>query len=269
MTTIFTKCLLTTTNKTRIVFMKNEYEERPTTHRTVRDLSAQDLAYLQAQYAHVADILRDYYGEIVWQQSQSPMDELVSCILSQSTTDTNRDRAFAALKQAFPTWDGLANAPLADVIEAIRPAGLANQKAPRIQNALRKIFAERGEYAIDFLGDMPTTEAKAWLTSIEGVGPKTAAIVLCFAFNRPAFPVDTHIHRVSKRIGFISEKTSADDAHAIMEAIVPPQAYYSFHLHLIRLGREICTARHAYCERCPLTAHCHYYSVHRIAHDST
>lgn len=248
--------------------MENEYQ-RPTTYRTVRDLSAQDMAYLQAQYAHIAPILHDYYGDIIWQQGQSPMDELVSCILSQSTTDANRDRGFALLKEKFPTWDAVANAPTADVVEAIRPAGLANQKAPRIQNALRKIFAEQGDYNIDFLADMPIPEAKAWLTSIDGVGPKTAAIVLCFAFNRPAFPVDTHIHRVCKRIGFLSDKTSADDAHDIMEAIVPPQAYYAFHLYLIRLGREICTARRAHCEKCPLTAHCHYYhSVYRTAHDS-
>ena len=240
----------------------------PTTYRALRDLSEQDLAYLQDKYAHIAPILHDFHGDIVWEQGQSPMDELVSCILSQSTTDANRDRGFALLKEAFPTWEDVANAPTPDVVDAIRPAGLANQKAPRIQRALQKIFAEHGDYNIDFLADIPIDEAKAWLMSIDGVGPKTAAIVMCFAFNRPAFPVDTHIHRVSKRIGFLSEKTSADEAHPIMEAIVPPQAYYAFHLHLIRLGREICTARRAHCEQCPLTAHCRYYkTVYRISHE--
>ncbi len=248
--------------------MENNHELSPT-YRSLRDLSAQDLAYLQAKYVAIAPILHNFYGEIVWQQGQSPMDELVSCILSQSTTDANRDRGFALLKQAFPTWDEVANASTPDVVDAIRPAGLANQKAPRIQNALRRIFAEQGAYNIDFLADISIEEAKKWLMSIDGVGPKTAAIVMCFAFNRPAFPVDTHIHRVSRRLGFLSDKTSADEAHPIMEAIVPPQAYYAFHLHLIRLGREICTARRAHCEKCPLTAHCHYYrNVYRMSHES-
>jgi endonuclease-3 len=102
-------------------------------------------------------------------------------------------------------------------------------------------------------------EARAWLTSLNGIGPKTAAIVLCFAFNRPAFPVDTHIHRVSQRIGFIPEGISAEKAHPMMEAIVPPEDYYAFHLNLIRHGREMCRARNPMCERCPLTAHCDYY----------
>jgi endonuclease-3 len=246
----------------------NNVHNLPTTYRTLRDLSAQDLAYLQEKYADIAPILLNFYGDIVWGQGQSPMDELVSCILSQSTTDANRDRGFALLKEAFPTWDDVANAPTPDVVEAIRPAGLANQKAPRIQNALRRIFSERGDYNIDFLANIPIAEAKAWLMSIDGVGPKTAAIVMCFAFNRPAFPVDTHIHRVSQRLGFLSDKTSADDAHPIMEAIVPPHAYYAFHLHLIRLGREICTARRAHCDQCPLTAYCRYYqTVYRTSHE--
>lgn len=240
----------------------------PPTYRTLREYSPEDISAHRRNYAHIAPLLFALHGAIIWQQGQSPMDELVSCILSQSTTDANRDRGFEALKQAFPTWGALADAPLEAVVEAIRPAGLANQKAPRIQNALRQIFAERGAYSIDFLADLPMDEAKAWLMHLDGVGPKTAAIVMCFAFNRPAFPVDTHIHRVCQRIGFISEKTSAEEAHPIMEAIIPQDAYYAFHLHLIRLGREICTARRAYCDRCPITAHCRYYqTVYRKAND--
>jgi endonuclease III len=107
---------------------------------------------------------------------------------------------------------------------------------------------------------MPIDEAKTWLTSLNGIGPKTAAIVLCFAYNRPAFPVDTHVHRLGKRIGFIPEKMNAEKAHPLMEAIVPPEAYYEFHINLIRHGREVCAARRPECERCPLTAHCDYFA---------
>lgn len=187
------------------------------------------------------------------------MDELISCILSQSTSDTNRDRGFAALKEKYATWQDVVDAPESELIETIRSAGLANQKGPRIQKTLKRIYEERGNYDIDFLIDMPIDEAKAWLTALDGIGPKTAAIVLCFAFGLPAFPVDTHVHRVGKRIGFLPEKTSADKAHPIMEAIVPESAYYAFHIHLIWHGREICKARGPICERCPLTAHCDYY----------
>lgn len=211
------------------------------------------------KYQPVAQLLMEQYGRPTWRPSLPPLDELIDCILSQSTNDTNRDRAFAALKAAFPSWEAVMNADTERVIEAIRPAGLANQKAPRIQNVLRSIYNERGELSIDFLAELPLDEAKAWLMKLDGVGPKTAAIVLCFAFDRPAFPVDTHVHRLSQRIGFIPQGTSADKAHPAMEAIVPPEDYYAFHLNLIRHGREVCHARRPACERCPLTAHCDYY----------
>jgi endonuclease-3 len=189
------------------------------------------------------------------------MDELISCILSQNTSDVNRDRGFDALKARYPTWEAVRDAPVDELIETIRPAGLANQKAPRIQAVLRYITDNNGTPSINFLADMPLEEARAWLTSLNGIGPKTAAIVLCFAFNRPAFPVDTHIHRVSQRIGFLPEGISADRAHPAMEAIVPAGDYYAFHLNLIRHGREVCRARNPLCERCPLTAHCDYYQT--------
>ncbi|MBE0690087.1 MAG: endonuclease III, partial [Anaerolineae bacterium] len=143
--------------------------------------------------------------------------------------------------------------------EAIKPAGLANQKAPRIQQVLRRIYADRGELSIDFLRDLDLEVARKWLVDLDGVGPKTAAIVLCFAFNLPAFPVDTHIHRVGQRIGFIPPKMGADKAHPYMEAIIPPEDYYAFHLQVIWHGRQICQARRPACERCPLTDQCDYY----------
>ena len=218
-----------------------------------------DFERRQAKYAPVAALLNEMFGRPDWRPFLPPLDELIDCILSQNTNDDNRDRAFSALKAAFPTWEAVMNAPSEAVITAIKPAGLSNQKGPRIQEVLRRVYAERGELNIDFLADLPIVEAKAWLTGLHGVGPKTAAIVLCFAFQRPAFPVDTHIHRVGQRIGFLPQGISADNAHPVMEAIVPPEDYFSFHLNLIRLGREICHARHPRCEVCPLTPFCDYY----------
>jgi len=213
----------------------------------------------QAKYAPVAKALREVYGELQWHPGQGGMDELVSCILSQNTNDTNRDRGFSALKDRYPTWQDVVDAPTDEVIDTIRPAGLANQKAPRIQNALEIIYAERGEYNIDFLADMDPEDAKTWLTNIKGIGPKTAAIVLCFAYDMPAFPVDTHVHRTGKRIGFLPEEITADRAHTVMEAIVPPSDYFAFHIYLIRHGRDTCNARTPHCERCPIAQHCDYY----------
>jgi endonuclease-3 len=219
-----------------------------------------DLAVQKAKYAAVAQLLEALYGRPQWQPpAHTALDELVDCILSQSTNDANRDRAFAGLRAAFPDWDAVMNAPTESVVDAIKPAGLANQKAPRIQQVLRTIYAERGELNIDFLREMPLEQAKAWLTALDGVGPKTAAIVLCFAFGLPAFPVDTHIYRVGQRIGFIPEKMNADKAHDRMEAIIPGEDHYPFHLQVIWHGRQVCTARKAMCDRCPLTTLCNYY----------
>ncbi len=220
-----------------------------------------DFERRKAKYEPVSKALYASYGYPQWRQALPPLDELIDCILSQSTTDLNRDRAFAALKARFPDWEAVMNAPEPEVIEAIKPAGLANQKGPRIQGVLRRIYDERGELNIDFLGSLSVEDAKKWLTSLDGVGPKTAAIVLCFAFDRPAFPVDTHVHRLGQRIGFLPEGISADKAHPVMEAIVPPKDYYPFHLNLIWHGREVCNARSPHCERCPLTEYCDYFQT--------
>lgn len=225
------------------------------------DFNIADFERRKAKYAPVAQLLGDLYGVPTWRAWLPPLDELIDCILSQSTTDANRDRAFEALKARFPTWEAVRDAALPEVIDTIRPAGLANQKGPRIQNVLRTISEQRDALSLDFLADMPLDEARAWLVSLDGVGPKTAAIVLCFAFNRPAFPVDTHVHRVGQRIGFLPTGISADKAHPVMEAIVPPEDYYAFHLNVIRHGREVCKARRPECERCPLTDYCDYFQA--------
>lgn len=212
----------------------------------------------KSKYDPISATLTEVYGKLNWSRNLDGMDELISCILSQSTNDTNRDRAFERLKSRFPSWDAVRSAAIDDLIEAIKPAGLANQKAPRIQDVLGVIVDKVGEYSIDFLDDLSIEDAKNWLVSLKGVGPKTAAIVLCFAYGRPAFPVDTHIFRVSKRIGFLPEKMSANDAHPVMEAIVPADDYYQFHIQLIQHGRDTCHARKPACDRCPLGENCDY-----------
>jgi endonuclease III len=212
----------------------------------------------QAKYRQVQPLLEASYGRKE-PSLHDGMDELVSCILSQSTTDANRDRGFEALKTKYDSWAAVHHAPEADLIDTIRPAGLANSKGPYIQGALAAIYDERGEYNIDFLQDLAPKDAKKWLQNLPGVGPKTAAIVLCFGYNMAAFPVDTHVHRVGKRIGFLPPKISANKAHDHMEAITPPEDYYAFHLQLIYHGRAICKARNPQCDQCPVAQHCDYF----------
>lgn len=215
---------------------------------------------LEQKAQEVRARLLSAYGEPVWRNRLPPLDELVSTILSQNTNDDNRDLAFDRLQQALPSWQQVRDAPAEAVIEAIRPAGLANQKGPRIQAALRKISAEHGQLDLDFLADRPAQEVHEWLTGIKGVGPKTAAIVMLFSLDMPAFPVDTHIHRVSGRLGLRPEGASAEKSHQILADLFPPSAYYDVHLNLIRHGREICTARKPDCAKCMLTDLCDYYA---------
>jgi endonuclease-3 len=187
------------------------------------------------------------------------VDELVNTIISQNTNDVLRDQAFSTLRKRFATWEQVRDAPVEEVEDAIRIAGLSQTKAPRIQGALRQITLERGRISLQFLRDFELEEARKWLTNIKGVGPKTAAIVLLFALNRPAFPVDTHIWRVSKRVGLIPKSTSRENAHSLLEAALPPDTYYSAHLNIIRLGREVCQARKPKCEGCVLRELCAYH----------
>ena len=206
----------------------------------------------------IHNILLDVFGQPTWRTPLPPVDELVSTILSQNTNDLNRDRAFNALQTKFPTWEAVRDAKTKDVIAAIRPAGLANQKGPRIQKILHAITEERGSLDLSFLKDLPLEEARSWLTRFKGVGPKTAAIVLCFSLNRPAFPVDTHIYRVTGRIGLLPAKMTVEQAHPYLEGLFPPETYYAAHLNLIRLGREICHARKPDCPNCPIRKLCDY-----------
>jgi endonuclease-3 len=195
----------------------------------------------------------------VWRTHLPPLDELVTTILTQNTNDRNRDRAYQQLRARFPTWEAVRDAEPQAVIDAIRTAGLANQKGPRLQQALRSISAERGDLSLDFLRSLPREAARAWLLRFKGVGPKTASIVLQFSLGVPAFPVDTHIYRVSGRLGLRPVKATREATHRILADLLPPQAYYAAHLNLIRHGREVCHARRPECGGCVLRRMCVYY----------
>jgi endonuclease-3 len=216
------------------------------------------LATLAKLARQVHQRLLDFYGQPVWRSPMPPVDELVSTILSQNTNDSNRDRAFESLRRRFPTWEQVRVADSAAITAAIRPAGLANQKGPRIRQVLLDIHAERGSLDLQFLKNMPLEDARAWLMKFKGVGPKTAAIVLLFSLGRPAFPVDTHIYRVTGRVGLLPATMTVAQAHVHLENLFPPETYYAAHLNIIRLGREICAARKPACSGCPLRSLCKY-----------
>ncbi len=206
----------------------------------------------------VSHRLSEVYGVPQWRQPLPAVDELVCTFLSQNTNDVNRDKAFSALKAHYPTWEAVRDADPQELIDVIRTAGLANQKGPRIQEALKAISAERGEISLEWLRDLPTDQARDWLVNLKGVGPKTAAIVLVFSLGMPAFPVDTHIYRVSGRIGLRPPKLDVVRTHDYLAAAADPADYGPLHLNLIRLGREVCQARKPACWRCPLLDLCQY-----------
>jgi len=226
-------------------------------------LIQKDIEALKEKAIIIYTRLLGLYGIPEWRDPLPAIHELVCTILSQNTNDRNRDVAFNALIARFPTWEAVRDADPNDVINEIRPAGLANQKGPRLQQVLRQITEERGELNLDFLKEYSAQDALDWLTRFKGVGPKTASIVLQFALGIPAFPVDTHIYRVSGRLGLRPEKMTADQAHPHLAALFPPETYGPGHLNLIRLGREICLARKPKCEICPLSDVCDYFQAQK------
>ena len=196
------------------------------------------------------------YGPHPWKTWGPPLGELVATILSQNTTGANADLAYDRLRQAYPTWDLAADAPLSRIAALIRPAGLHRQKARHIRTVLRRIRAERGRASLDFLRRWPTDRIKQYLLALPGVGPKTAACVLCFSLRRPVLPVDTHVCRVSRRLGLIGPRTTAEDAHDLLLPMVPPAQVYTFHVLLIQHGRKTCRARRPDCAACTLRDLC-------------
>lgn len=244
----------------------------------------------------VADSLgamRTMYGRPVWQRVHDPTSELVLTILSQNSADINAERAFDSLRAHFPSagppqglprtlatepsrvnrpgwggtgieggappdWKAIEEAPLPELIDVIRPGGLAPQKAPRIQASLRAVRELRGDHSLEFLGDLPATEALAWLTAISGIGRKTASVMLLFCFGTPLMPVDRHVERVSKRIGLIPPKVDVLAAHVLFLSMLEPGEMYEAHVNLITHGRQTCHARRPACDRCAIAARCRY-----------
>ena len=205
--------------------------------------------------AEVAARLRDRFGPIQRRPGGDLLSILIGTILSQNTSDLNRDRAYSELRRRFPSWEEVLAAPVEDLEAAIRGAGLHRQRARRIKEVLTRLMEERGELSLEFLRDLPDGEAERWLLSLPGVGKKTAYIVLLFGLGRPFFPVDTHIARVTRRLGLVGPK---QEPHAALAPLVPEGKELELHLHLIRLGREICRARRPRCRDCPLSDLCQY-----------
>ena len=200
--------------------------------------------------------LAPLYGEPRHMPHGDAVAELVLTVLSQNTADTNSGRAFTQLMRTYPSWSAIADAPPDDVVAAIKGGGLAQQKAPRIQAILRAVRERSPTFELVFLATVPLEDARAWLRSLPGVGPKTAACVLLFALGRPAMPVDTHVERVAKRLGLIPGSTTPEQAHDLLEALVDPGDYYRLHMLLIKHGRRLCAARRPRCEECPLEPDC-------------
>ena len=213
----------------------------------------------------IRDRLRGLYGRPVNEPHLHPIAELVRTILSQNTNDRNRDVAFERMRERFPTWEEVRDAPPDELIEALRPGGLAQTKAPRIQQILSRL----GDHPdLDWLADAPRDEAIGYLTSLPGVGRKTAACVMIFAFDRPEVPVDVHVYRVGGRLGLFPERASFEQAHDEMLAITPQEDAYELHINLIRHGRAVCRPRPK-CGECGLRRMCPWYRKHGVQGNST
>jgi len=214
---------------------------------------------LKTRTMRIDRILTRVYGRRELELDDDPLDTLVETILSQNTTDKNSSRAFRKLKDAYPNWEGMLGEDPKKIAEIIRSGGLAGIKAARILDALEFINRERGALDLDFLRDTEPDEAEAWLGQMKGVGPKTRSIVLLFALGMPAFPVDTHIHRVTRRLGLIGSKTTPEQAQAEMAMLVPRDEFYNFHIGIIEHGRAVCQARKPKCNICKISQLCDFY----------
>ena len=207
---------------------------------------------------YILQNLRAVYGVPIPEEDLDLLDCLIETILSQSTTNANSRRAFASLKLTYPTWDAARRARPAAIEKAIRSGGLAKQKSVIIKNLLNDIYARRGSLDLSFLRSAPLDEARRFLSSFKGVGPKTVACVLLFSCARPVFPIDTHIFRIARRLGLIPPKGSDVDAHRQMETLLPEARYYEAHINLIRHGRAVCRPQNPVCEQCCIVEYCNY-----------
>ncbi len=214
---------------------------------------------LKQKTRFISDTLEKLYGVPEREDEGSVLDCLILTILSQNTNDVNRDKGFVILKERFPAWEDVPEADVEKIGEAIKIAGLHGQKSQTIKNFLTWLNAERGALDLEFICEMETDEAVKLLCQHKGIGIKTVSVTLAFACGREVFPVDTHILRISKRLGLIPSNCSAEKAHELMPQIVPEGKAYPFHLNLITFGRKICNAQRPKCDQCPLTEHCLYF----------
>jgi endonuclease III len=221
----------------------------------------QDFAAAQREIVAVQRKLRKNQGPFVPKPKLPIIDEVVATVLSQHTSDRNSERAFAQLKAAFPAWEQVLDAPVELVADSIRCGGIADQKARRIQQILAAIEEREGLINLDRLDDLDDAAVEEYLTSLPGVGPKTAACVLVFSMGRAAFPIDTHVHRIVARLGWIPPNTTAEKAHRILTPLVPPGIRYDLHVALITHGRTVCHARQPRCGECVLHDVCAYASA--------
>ena len=237
-----------------------------------KDTEGTEGALIRLRAERILRLLIAGYERPRWTPGLDPVSELVATILSQHTSDVNSDRAFANLRASFDDWDEVRGAPVARIAGAVRSAGLANVKASRIKETLEYVarHAPRNiagaPLSLAFLADLNVAEAKAWLRAIPGVGPKTAACVLMFALNKPALPVDTHVYRVSRRLGLIDGRTSVEAAHERLEALVASEDIFAFHVLLVTHGRRVCRAQQPRCAVCNLTHECDYYQGQAKGH---
>lgn len=209
----------------------------------------------------ICALLDAEYGRPDTKPKYAPLDEFILTILSQNTSAANYTRAFDRLRERFENWEAVRTAPMHEIEDAIRPGGLAKIKSPRIQQALDDILERTGALSLDFLAEMPDDEARAYLMQFEGVGIKTASCVLMFSLNRPVLPVDTHVHRISQRLGLIVSRESAESAHHTLQAMVPDDLVYSFHVNVVTHGRRVCRAQNPLCDACTLLHICNHGQV--------
>jgi endonuclease-3 len=228
------------------------------THHVSRFIKENDYLHPKQKAKEISDILEKMFG-VPERDEVDPLDCLIRTILSQNTNDVNRDKAYDNLRGHFPTWEDVLTADVREIEEEIRVGGLSNQKSKRIKNFLNQLKSKRGTLSLDFINELEISDAVEFLCQHKGIGVKTAYVTLAFAFGRDVFPVDTHILRISKRLGFIPTNCTAEKAHELMAPLVPQGKAFPFHINLITFGRKICHARNPKCNECPIIDYCLYF----------
>lgn len=218
-----------------------------------------DKKEIRKKAERIDGILARTYGRKKQIRLNDPTEELILTVLSQNTNDINRDRAYGSLRAKFPRWEDIARAGISSVARAIRAGGLANIKSRRIIRILKEIESKSNGYSLDFLKKMPDVEVRGYLSEFKGVGPKTVACVMLFSLGRNVMPVDTHVHRVGRRLGLIPDNYGAEKAHVWFAELSLPVSIYQLHLNMIAHGRNLCRPSNPKCEPCPLKRECLYY----------